>query len=248
MNFRFPGMREAGGNLLHESAVVGPDVRLGKGNFVGPFSAIVGNVEIGDDNWIGPHVTIGTAPQYHGPRFEWKESGFLPIRIGHRNTLREYVSVNEPRDGVTLIEDDCYLMGGNFVAHDVALRSRVTLSAGVQLSGFTEIQYGCVMGLSSTVHQFTTIGAFSMIGMSSVVIRDLPPFSKWAGNPARFLGLNAVGLERNGFSREQIDAIASAQRGGGAYPDLALPHLERFTARNAQTARGVAPTERGSRS
>lgn len=233
-------MRRVGDNVVHQTALIGPGVTLGRGNFVGPNTSIVGNVEIGDENWIGPNVVIGTAAQYHASRYEWKESGFLPVRIGNRNVLREFVTVQEPSKSVTTIEDDCMLMAYNHVSHDTVLRSRVTLANNVQIGGFTEIGFGCVVGLSATVHQFTTIGAFSMIGMSSVVTKDLPPFLKWAGNPIRCLGPNTVGLERNGFSRAEIDAIADTFRTDAPYPSAALAHSDQFWNRNKETQRAVA--------
>lgn len=237
---RFPGIREVEGNLVHATATIGPSVRIGRGNFVGPYTTIVGNVEIGDGNWIGPNVTIGTAAQYHGPRNEWKETDFLPVRIGNANTLREYVTIHEPSQSETVIEDDCYLMAYNHLSHDSRLQSKVTLANNVQIGGFTEIGYGSVIGLSSTIHQFTTIGAFVMVGMSSVVVKDLLPFTKFAGNPVRFLGINTIGLSRNGFAEADIDGIRTALCGAGEYPHTAAEYVERFRARNLQTHRQTA--------
>jgi UDP-N-acetylglucosamine acyltransferase len=239
--FRFPGMMQVDGNFLHSSAVIGPDVVLGKGNIVGPFAVIVGNVEIGDDNWFGPHTTIGTAAQYAKERYEHKEAEFLPIRIGNHNTFREYTTVHEPSTHATLIEDDCYFMAYSHVPHDTTIRSRVTLTNGVQLGGFTEIQYGATIGLLTAIHQFTTVGAYSMVGMSSVVAKDLPPFLKWTGNPARCRGVNVVGLERSGFSQEVIEAIVRAYGSEApAFPQEAIRYVEEFRDRNALTGRAVA--------
>jgi UDP-N-acetylglucosamine acyltransferase len=44
-----------------------------------------------------------------------------------------------------------------------------------------------------------------MVGMGSVVTRDVPPFSKAFGNPARVRGANVVGMERSGFDASEID-------------------------------------------
>jgi UDP-N-acetylglucosamine acyltransferase len=234
-------MTEVDENFLHSSSVIGPDVVLGKGNIVGPFAVIVGNVKIGDDNWFGPHTTIGTAAQYATNRYEYKEAEFLPIRIGSHNTFREYTTVHEPSKHTTLIEEYCYLMAYSHVSHDTIIRSKVTLTNGVQIGGFTEIQYGATIGLLTTIHQFTTVGAFSMVGMSSVVARDLPPFLKWTGNPARCMGVNAVGLQRNGFSADVIDAIERAYASEApAFPKEALSYVEEFRARNGATERPIA--------
>ena len=220
-------------NDIHSTAIIGDSVRLGDGNYVGPFTYIFGNVEMGDGNWIGPHVTIGTAAQYHGPRNEWR-TPTLPIRIGNGCTIREYVAVHEPFIGKTIIEDDCYLMAGSQVGHDIVLREKVTLANAVQIGGFSEIGYGAWIGLGATIHQYTTIGAFVMVGMSTVVVKDLPPFTKWAGNPARYLGINEVGLRRNGFSEADIaDIIADDHRNG---------HIGVFLKRNALYNREIAAT------
>lgn len=243
--YRFPGMREVDGNFVHESAVVGPDVRMGRGNVFGPAAVVVGNVEMGDDNYIGPHVSIGLAAQYYGPRYELKDSGFLPIVIGSRNTFRECATVHEPSKETTLVEDDCYFMAYTHVSHDTVIRSRVTLSNSVQIGGFTEIQLGSVIGLSSTIHQFTTIGAFSMVGMSSVVSKDLAPFAKWAGSPVRLRGVNSVGLQRNGFTQEQIDAISRSYE-EGALPEIdgVSPYIEAFLKRREKYDRPLAALNR----
>ncbi|MBV9719559.1 MAG: UDP-N-acetylglucosamine acyltransferase [Candidatus Eremiobacteraeota bacterium] len=248
MHSRFPGMIQVGDNFFHSSAVVGPDVVVGKNNVVGPFAVIVGNVQIGDGNWFGPHTTIGTAAQYATERNEYKETGFLPIRIGSHNTFREYTTVHEPSSTQTLIEDHCYFMSYSHVSHDTIIRSKVTLTNGVQIGGFTEVQYAATVGLLTTIHQFTTIGAFSMVGMSSVVAKDLPPFLKWTGNPARCRGVNSVGLRRHGFSQQLIDAIAAACASNAPLPPEALSYVEEFRARNAETGRAVAEGEGGSAS
>jgi UDP-N-acetylglucosamine acyltransferase len=202
---------------------------------------IVGNVEIGDENWIGPHVTMGLAAQYAGPRYELKVADFGPIRIGNRNTFRECATVHEPSKYVTSIEDDCYFMAYTHVPHDGIVRSKVTFSNNVQVGGFTEVQFGAVIGLSATIHQFTTVGAFCMVGMSSVVVKDLPPFSKWSGNPARFRGLNTVGLERSGFAEGDVASIARAYaKGLLEAPQSLAGHLSAFKDRNAQMHRPIA--------
>jgi UDP-N-acetylglucosamine acyltransferase len=238
--YRFPGMMEVDGNLIHSSAAIGPDVRMGRGNVIAPFAVIVGNVTIGDENWIGPHVTIGTSAQYAGPRYELKEDGFLPIAIGSRNTFRECVTVHEPSKYTTIVEDDCYFMAYSHVSHDTVIRSKVTLSNSVQIGGFTEVQYGTVVGLSTTIHQFTTIGAFCMVGMSSVVAKDLRPFGKWLGVPARFRGVNEVGLSRNGFSEDVVREIVRAYEDGSErFPDAVEAHVAAFRARNAETHRPI---------
>ena len=85
-----------------------------------------------------------------------------------------------------------------------------------------------------------------MVGMSSVVTKDLEPFRKWVGNPVRFLGVNHVGLTRNGIAAGDIEAIeASALVSDAArLPDAVAGYVEAFRLRNAQTGRPLARAQR----
>jgi UDP-N-acetylglucosamine acyltransferase len=62
------------------------------------------------------------------------------------------------------------------------------------------------------VHQFCRIGTRSITGGCSKVTQDIPPFCTADGNPARARGLNIVGLQRAGFSRDQMRALRGAFR------------------------------------
>ena len=90
------------------------------------------------------------------------------------------------------------------VSHDCILRHRAILCHNIQMGGFTEIGESANIGLSTVIHQGLTIGAFAMVGMGSVITRDVPPFSKTYGNPAKVHGTNVIGLERAGFEANTI--------------------------------------------
>jgi len=69
-----------------------------------------------------------------------------------------------------------------------------------------------ILGGFSNVHQFCKIGAHAMVGMSTSLTQDVPPFVILNGNPAAAHGINIEGLKRRGFSREQISAIRQAYK------------------------------------
>jgi UDP-N-acetylglucosamine acyltransferase len=133
------------------------------------------------------------------------------ITIGHRNVFREFVNVHEPEGeppmyGTTIIGNDCYLMSYAHVAHDNVLQDRVTLACGVVLGGYTRVLHHSNIGLNATVHQFSTIGAFAMVAMGTVVDSDVLPFTLYSsrnGFDARSEGLNSVALSRAGISATQ---------------------------------------------
>jgi len=228
------------GNSIHPTAIIEPSVVLGDGNHIGAYTLIEGDVRIGDGNWIGPHVTIGTPAQYVTEKFEFNGQRASGVSIGDRCVLREYVTVHQPSTYRTVVEDDCYFMAYCHISHDTVIRRGVNLANNTQIAGFTEIQELANVGLSVVIHQYSTIGAYAMIGMAAVVTKDIPPFSKAAGNPTRLRGVNAVGLARNGFAPELVERIADAHRRDALdeiedEPVAAI--VRRFTERGAVTHR-----------
>lgn len=202
-------------NTIHPTAIVAPSAVLGDGNYVGPYTTIEGHVRIGNGNWIGPHVTIGTPAQYTTEKFELNgERRTGGIVIGDRCVFREYTTVHQPSVSQTVVEDDCYLMAYCHVSHDTTLRRNVNLANNTQIAGFTEIQEFANVGLSVAIHQYSTIGAYAMIGMSAVITKDVPPFSKVAGNPPRMRGINSVGMSRAGFDDAVVEAVRAAAAAG----------------------------------
>lgn len=197
-------------NRIHPSAVVGANVRLGDDNTIGPFVVLSGNVEIGDRNWIGSGVKIGPPPEVrsvlHGA--DWLDSAEGPgVRIGSRNVIREDVKVHGGWKTTTSLGDGLFVMNGCYIAHDCELEDGITLAAGVSLAGHVKIGIGASLGLSATVHQQRVIGALAMIGMSSVVTHDIPPFVKAFGNPCRIRGVNSVGMLRASIAEDEIAEI-----------------------------------------
>lgn len=198
-------------NNVHPTAVIGPHVKLGTGNIVGPYAVIIGPCEVGDDNWIGPHVTIGGPPEIRGVphRAGWDDPDDSPgISIGSRNILREFTCVDQPSAGRTTIGDDCYIMNRVYIAHDSVICDRATISASVSIGGHVHVGAHANLGLGCTVHQRRTIGPGAMLGMGTVVTRDVPPFVVAFGVPVRVRGVNRVGMERIGISATTVDELA----------------------------------------
>ena len=157
-------------------------------------------VWLGQDNKIGPFTTIGYPGENYNKEPTLMSKELKPVRIGNRNIIRENITI---QDG-SVIGNDNYIMSHSHVGHDVVIDNHVTVSTAVILGGHSHLYDHANMGLNSTTHQFVTIGAYAMIGLGSAVIEDVPPFAKVAGNPARIIGWNEVGMQRAGFTTEEI--------------------------------------------
>jgi UDP-N-acetylglucosamine acyltransferase len=205
-------------NQIHPTAVIDSDVVLGDNNYIGPFAHLTGNVILGDGNWIGSHAVIGSPAQMRGgahPPLSWSADKMdCRVVVGSRNVIREFVTVQSPTTGTTTIGDDCYLMTQAHVPHDASIGNFVTLSNSVQVGGHTTILDGANIGLGSVIHQHVVIGQRVMIGMGSVVTKDVLPYSMAYGSPARIKGSNFIGMQRQGLSENRISAIEEALASG----------------------------------
>ena len=191
-------------------SIVGPQVRIGSGTKVGPHVVIDGHTTIGSDNTLFQFSSIGAAPQ------DKKYAGEpTRLEIGNRNVIREFCTFNlgTVQDvGVTRLGDDNWMMAYVHLAHDCQIGSHTIFANNAQLAGHVEVGDWAVLGGFSNVHQFCKIGAHAMVGMSTSLTQDVPPYVTLSGNPAAAHGINAEGLKRRGYSREQIGAIRNAYR------------------------------------
>ncbi len=185
-------------------AVIGADVKIGANTTIGAHVVISGSTEIGCDNHIFPGAAIGLAPQdlkYKG--------GKSSVKIGDRNTFREYVTINRAtgEGEETVIGNDNLLMAYVHVAHNCILGDRIVIANSVALAGHVEVESKAVIGGMLGVHQFVKIGRMAMLGGMSRIDRDVPPYMLVEGNPSHVRSLNLVALRRNSFSSEEISLM-----------------------------------------
>lgn len=205
-----------GGAQIHESVeigpycIVGPHVQIGAGTRVGPHTVLEGRTEIGENNQIFHHASIGAVPQHAKYRGE-------PTRltIGSENIIREFVTIHlgtvEDR-GITTVGNRNLLMAYAHVAHDCTLEDGIVLANAATLGGHVYVERNAILGGLVGVHQFVRVGRHAIIGGLSGVRLDVPPFVSASGISSKLYGLNTVGLERSGFSREEIQNLRMAYR------------------------------------
>jgi UDP-N-acetylglucosamine acyltransferase len=98
------------------------------------------------------------------------------------------------------------------VAHDCRLGDHTILANNATLAGHVEIHDHATLAAFSGVQQFCRIGRYAYVGGFTVITMDVLPFSRAVGIKAAFLGLNRIGLERKGFSREQMHEVETGLR------------------------------------
>ena len=192
-------------------SVIGAGVQIDSGTWVGPHVVIKGPARIGRDNRIFQFASLGDDPQ------DKKYAGETTrLEIGHRNTIREFVSMNRGtvQDGaVTRIGDDNWIMAYVHIAHDCVLGSQLVLANGTSLAGHVHVDDHVSFGGFTLVHQFVHIGAHAFTGHNSALTGDVPPYIMVAGSErTRPYGVNVIGLKRRDFSADQIESIRRAYK------------------------------------
>jgi UDP-N-acetylglucosamine acyltransferase len=229
--------------------VIGPDVVIGAGTWIGPHAVINGPTRIGTDNKIFQFASLGDAPQ--DKKYKGEPTR---LEIGDRNVFRESVTVNRGTThdrGVTHIGNDNLLMAYSHVAHDCRLGDQIVMANCATLGGHVEIGDFVTMGGLSAVHQHTKIGAHSFIAHNAAVTRDVPPYILAVGRPAAPHSVNSIGLQRRGFTPEQIRNIRRAYRllyRSGLKLKTALEELETAAVTQAEIRPFVEFIKRSERS
>jgi UDP-N-acetylglucosamine acyltransferase len=191
--------------------VIGANVELGEGCHLVSHVVIDGPTTIGADNGIFPFCSIGMAPQdlsYAGEPTR--------LEIGDHNEIREFVTISRGTlkgGGLTRVGSHSLIMAYCHVAHDCSIGDHVIMANAATLGGHVKVGEWATVGALCPVHHFVRIGAYAFIGGGTTITQDVLPFSKTAASrDTHAYGLNAVGLERRGFSKQRIRKIHHAYK------------------------------------
>lgn len=212
---------------IHPTAIVSSKAKIGDNVEIGPYAVIHDDVEIGDGSSIGAGAGI-----YNGARIGTNvkifqnasianlpqdlkfDGGITYLYVGDNTVIREFAALHRGTHatGKTSIGKNCLIMAYSHVAHDCVVGDNCILSNGTQVAGHVEIEDTVIVGGLSAIHQFCKIGKHCMVGGGSMINADVPPFLMISGYPARYMGLNIVGLRRRNFSTESLEAIKESYR------------------------------------
>ena len=213
--------------MIHPTALIDPSAQIGDDNEIGPYCVIGAGVALGRGNVLASHVSMA------GPTVIGDGNRFFPftsigqrsqdlkytvepthLEIGNANSFREFCTVNRGTSpgSKTVIGHHNNFLAYSHVAHDCLVGHHVIFSNNGTLAGHVVVEDHAVIGGLSGVHQFCRIGRHAIIGGCTKIVQDVPPFMIADGNPAEIRGINQVGLERRGFSPEEIRALREAYR------------------------------------
>lgn len=213
---------------IHPSAIVEEGAQLGTGVRIGPYCIVGRNVTLGEGvelvshAVVSGHTTIGARTRI----FPFSSIGHQPQDLkfkGERSTLsigadciiREGVTMNPGTEGgglVTTVGDRCAFLANSHVGHDCRVGSNVVFSNNVMLAGHCTVGDYAILGGGAAVIQFARVGPHAFVGGMSGLENDLIPYGMAIGNRAYLSGLNIVGLQRRGFSRQDIHDLRRAYR------------------------------------
>lgn len=229
--------------MISPLAHIHPGAKLGENCIVEPFVYIDDNVVIGDNCHIMAHASIlsGTRMGNNNKVYHGAVVGGTPqdlkfvgedttLEIGDNNMIRENVTLNRgtASKGKTVIGSNNLFMENVHIGHDSVIGNGCILGNSTKIAGEVTISDYAILSACVLVHQFSHIGSYVMIQGGSRINKDVPPYIIVAREPAKYCGLNIVGLRRRGFSNESIKSIHAAYHhiyGSGTIVSTALARI-----------------------
>jgi len=214
---------------IHPTAIIAAGAVIPASCKVGPFCTIGSNVVLGEDCELVSHVVLdGHSTFGRGNKiFSFACLGIPPqdlkyageptgIEVGDDNSIREYVTISRGTaggGGVTKVGSGCLIMAYTHIGHDSSIGNGCILTNGSTLAGHVTVEDYATTSALGPVHQYCTIGKHAYLGGGTTVTQDVLPFSLTSverNNHA--FGLNKVGMQRRGFTAEELRELTTAMR------------------------------------
>jgi len=213
--------------MIHSTAIISESAKIGENVTIGPYCIIGDNVSIGNHSTLKSHVVIEghTTIGEHNLFFPFASIGQLTqdlkykdeptyLKVGDRNTFRENCTIHRSTtpDTPTTIGNDNLFLCYSHVAHDCIIGSHCIFSNNGSIAGHVVIEDHVIISGLSGVHQFCRVGAHSIIGGFTKVVQDIAPYTIADGNPAIIRAINQIGLQRRGFTSDDISSLRNAYK------------------------------------
>ncbi len=213
---------------IDSKAVVDPSAVIGNNCTIGPFCTVGPNVEVGDDTALQSHVVVGAHTRigrdcnvfpFVTLGLPAQDLKYVPgtvtyTEIGDRNLIREFVSIHAGTEegSKTVVGNDCALLAQSHIAHNCDVGNRVIVSHSASVGGHVKLGDHANISAMSAIHQFCHVGRAAMVAGMARVVQDVLPFTIAEGFPAHMRVINKVGMERAGYTAEQISEVRKVFR------------------------------------
>ena len=210
------------------NSVIDPSAKIDQSVKIGPFCVIGPDVEIGPDCILHSHVVIKGPTKIEAGNIFYQFSTIgedtpdkkyngeaTTLEIGKNNIFREGVTVHRGTvqdKSKTVIGDEKLFMAYSHIAHDCAVGNHNVFANTAGLAGHVTVGNNVILGAVTLVHQFCSLGDYSFTGLNTLITMDVPAFVKVAANPARPIGLNTIGMQRNNFDTDSVNLVKKAYR------------------------------------
>ncbi|MGA3223020.1 MAG: acyl-ACP--UDP-N-acetylglucosamine O-acyltransferase [Acidobacteriaceae bacterium] len=214
---------------IHPTAIVAATASIPESCIVGPYCTIGADVVLGEDCELVSHVVLDGKTHF-GARnrvYSFACLGVAPqdlkyrgeptaLEIGDDNTIRECVTISRGTrggGGTTRVGNHCLIMAYTHIGHDSTIGNHCILANGATLAGHVTVEDHASVGALCPVHQFCRIGKHAYVGGGTTITQDVLPYSLTsAKRDTHAYSLNRIGLERSGFSQNQLRALQHAYR------------------------------------
>lgn len=232
---------ELGENVVVEAfSIIGPKAEIGDGCRILHHSTVEGRVTLGKNNTVHPYALIGGLT--HDLKYRGGEPG---LKVGDDNVFREYVTAHiatEP-DDETIIGSNNVFLAYSHVAHDCIIGNHLVMSSHSALAGHVQVADHVNVAWGAGVHQFCRLGRHCMVSACSKLVQDVPPFMLADGSPAEVRSINKVGMERAGFSSEEVETARGVFKvlyKSGRNRSQAIDHLQNeFSGNNKEISEEI---------
>ena len=173
-------------------------------------AVLIGPCTIERNAYVGHYAVVGGAPQHHGyyPSPLNGKRANSGVLINREATVREHCQIHQGILAPTIVGRDALVMAGSCINHDCVVGEGSTLATNTILGGHTTIAENVTFGQGVVTHPWVIIGEHAMIGLNSSIIKDVLPYQKVAGSPARLIGKNTgPGGDKGEWTYDELSHI-----------------------------------------
>ena len=191
--------------------VIGAEVELGEACRLVSHVVLDGRTRLGEGVQVYSFAAVGIAPQ----DLKYKNEP-TAVEVGAHTVIRESVTISRGTTGgggTTRLGSHCLIMAYTHIGHDSQIGDHCILANAATLAGHVIVEDYATVGALCPVHQYCRIGRHAYVGGGTTITQDVLPYSLTsAKRETHAYSLNKVGLERRGFTPEQMRELRAAYR------------------------------------